>query len=271
MLSCRLEGSGDPLLLVHGWGVSTSVWDELVPRLAPRFRLILIEAPGLRDGADAPRDLPYYDFFADQLEALRREMGIDHWAILAYSVGTRAAELYIQRYPQHVTHAAFICPMRLSRTWAGAIAIGQRLNATFPRLANWWISGWRLRGWLLAVGFNGRHSALANRWASEIAQRPLETLKRMLLEIPTRGRAPITAPDLPPSRALYIWGRHDALVPYPRRPRSNDVFVAAGHGAPMLAPEFVAAAALLFLERSHPDVQSGPTSLSASNEPHSSL
>src|SRR6266851_4325242 len=47
MLPFRVEGSGHPLLLIHGWGVTYTVWQKLVPLLAPHFQLILVELPGV--------------------------------------------------------------------------------------------------------------------------------------------------------------------------------------------------------------------------------
>jgi pimeloyl-ACP methyl ester carboxylesterase len=130
-------------------------------------------------------------------------------------------------------------------------------------VASWWITDWRLYGWLLALAFDWHDSAQVTNWAREITLRPLDTLKRMLLELPTRGRAPITVPEAPAIPALYIWGRHDALVLLPRHPRPNDVFVSAGHSAPTVDPRGVAAAALPFLEQ-HPDRLGGAASASIS-------
>jgi pimeloyl-[acyl-carrier protein] methyl ester esterase len=39
-------GQGQPLVLLHGWGLHGGVWDTLVPLLAPRFRCIVIDLPG---------------------------------------------------------------------------------------------------------------------------------------------------------------------------------------------------------------------------------
>jgi pimeloyl-[acyl-carrier protein] methyl ester esterase len=39
-------GSGPDLILLHGWGLHSGVWDELVPVLAGEFRLTLVDLPG---------------------------------------------------------------------------------------------------------------------------------------------------------------------------------------------------------------------------------
>ncbi|ELX8380475.1 pimeloyl-ACP methyl ester esterase BioH [Providencia vermicola] len=39
------EGSQD-LVLLHGWGLNAEVWRSIIPRIAPHFRLHLVDMPG---------------------------------------------------------------------------------------------------------------------------------------------------------------------------------------------------------------------------------
>ncbi|KTS16057.1 carboxylesterase [Pantoea dispersa] len=40
-------GTGDrDLVLLHGWGLNAEVWQHIVPRLSPHFRLHLVDLPG---------------------------------------------------------------------------------------------------------------------------------------------------------------------------------------------------------------------------------
>lgn len=194
-------------------------------------------------------DTPYYECCAEKLEEFRLAIGVERWAILSYSTGTRVAEAYIQRYPQQVTQAIFLCPIYLTRPWMMTIQAGQWVNVHYAKLGDWFLSGWRLYGWLLAVGFNLRGRAHALEWMGELEQRPFETLKRMLLELPGRGRAPFTLPGSPPVPSLFVWARHDLLAARPAHPRPNDVFIFASHGSALLrAPETVAAVVVPFLK-----------------------
>jgi pimeloyl-ACP methyl ester carboxylesterase len=247
MLPYRLEGDGPPLLLIHGWGVTYKVWRNLVPLLKPHFRLILVELPGV--GA-ACQDVPgksYYPACAEALEELRMALGLEQWAILAYSTGTRVAEAYMQRYPRHVVGSVFLCPIYLRESWKLALEVEQWINSKRAGLADWIISDWRLYAILLAVGFNLRRNDCANEWMSEIELQPLDNLKRMLLELPGKGRAPFSLPAAPTVPTLFVWGRRDALTARPRQPRPNDVFISANHSAPVLAAQHVAEVVLPFL------------------------
>jgi pimeloyl-ACP methyl ester carboxylesterase len=229
--------------------VTYTIWQKLVPLLAPHFQLIMVELPGTSAASQTMPGKPYYEFCAERLEEFRLALGIEHWAILAYSIGTRVSEAYIRHYPQRVTQAVFLCPIYLTRPWMMTMQVGQWLNAHHAELASWFLSGWRLYGWLLAVGFNLRGRDCAKEWMSEIEQRPLDNLKRMLLELPGKGRAPFTLPDSPPVPSLFVWGWYDLLTARPVHPRPNDVFIFASHGAPMLTPETVAAVVLPFFNR----------------------
>nr|HET6903555.1 alpha/beta fold hydrolase [Ktedonobacteraceae bacterium] len=248
MLPYQLAGSGSPLLLVHGWGITYTVWRSLIPLLAPHFQLIMVELPGMGAASEVAPDKSYYPACAEALEELRVALGIEQWAILAYSTGTRASEAYMQRYPQHVTQAVFLCPIYLRGSWKLALEAEQWIDSKHFRLANWFFSDWRLYGLLLTLGFNLQRRDFATEWMSEITLQPLNNLKRMLLELPGKGRAPFTLPTSPLIPILFIWGSRDALTARPRRPRPNDVFIFANHGAPVLAPHSVAAAVLPFLK-----------------------
>ena len=240
MLAYRLEGRGEPLLLIHGWGITYNVWKNLVPLLAPHFQLILVELPWIGASGEMVPDRPYYEFCAEALEDLRVALAIERWGILAYSTGTRAGEAYVQEYPQNVTRAVFLCPLYLHKSWTMALQMEEWIDARQSGMADWFLSGWRLHGLLLTLGFNMRKSAYSDEWMDEIEMQPLENLKRMLLELPGKGRAPFSLPTSPSVPTLFVWGRRDALTARPLRSRPNDVFILANHGAPMLVPDQIA-------------------------------
>jgi pimeloyl-ACP methyl ester carboxylesterase len=247
MLPYQLEGNGYPLLLIHGWGVTYSVWHKLVPLLAPHFRLIIVELSGIDEVYEVVPDMSYYPACAEALEELRVTLGIEQWAIMAYSTGTRVGEAYLQRYPQRVARAVFLCPIYLRKPWKMIIQVMQRIDAKRSEVGNWIISGWRLYWLLLWFGFNLHQRDYANNWLSEIQLHPLASLKRIILELPGTGRAPFILPTSPLVPTLFVWGLRDTLAALPPNPRPNDVFIYASHGAPVLTPHSVAEVVLPFL------------------------
>ncbi len=242
MLRYRLEGSGLPLLLIHGWGVTYATWENLAPLLTPHFQLIMIELPGIGGSPDIDRDRPYYPACAEAIEELRQSLGIEKWSLLAYSSGTRAAEAYVQRYPHSIDRAIFLCPIYLVEIWALFLRLLE--NTPQPTIRHWVFSNWRLYSLILALGFNGRPHAYTHTWKNEIELQQLDILIRTLCEMPGKGRAPFALPAIP---TLFIWGGRDALTARPRPLRPNDIVIPANHSAPMLAAPSVAEVVVPFL------------------------
>ncbi len=245
MLCYRLTGSGTPLLLIHGWGVTYAIWQNLAPLLTPYFQLIMIELPGIGGSPEVDPEKPYYQACAEAIEEVRQTLGIKQWSLLAYSSGTRAAEAYLQCYPQSISQAAFLCPIYLQEIWAFFLRLLDTPHPqTLKTLIHWLLSDWRLYSLIRAFGFNWRRHTYTSVWKNEIELQPLNILVRSLCEMPGNGRAPFVLPAVP---TLFIWGKYDALVRYPRHPRPNDITIPADHSAPMLAAPSVAEVVIPFL------------------------
>lgn len=242
MLSYRIEGSGSPLLLIHGWGVTYATWDNLAPLLTPHFQLIMIELPGIGGSPQVEPEQLYYPACAEGIEEVRLALGIEKWSLLAYSSGTRAAEAYVQRYPQSVQSAIFLCPIYLAEIWTLFLHLLD--NTQNLTIKHWVLSHWRLYSLILALGFNGRPHTYTRTWKHEIELQSLDILIRTLCEIPGKGRTPFELPEVP---TLFIWGGRDALTARPRHLRPNDIIIPANHSAPMLAASSVAEVVLPFL------------------------
>src|SRR5258708_26762170 len=62
-------GSGAPLILLHDYLASRVVWDDVLPGLAQRFRVIAPDLPGFGESEKPPPGRYRYDFdaFAESL------------------------------------------------------------------------------------------------------------------------------------------------------------------------------------------------------------
>ncbi|HEY5003117.1 MAG TPA: alpha/beta hydrolase, partial [Ktedonobacteraceae bacterium] len=243
MLNYRIEGSGLPLLLIHGWGVTYSMWENLAPLLTPHYQLIMIELPGIGGSPQVEHGQPYYPACAEGIEEVRLALGIEKWSLFAYSSGTRAAEAYVQRYPQSIERAVFLCPIYLAEIWTLFLHLLD--NTPNLTIRHWVLSHWRLYSLILALGFNGRPHTYTRTWKHEIELQSLDILIRTLCEIPGKGRTPFASTEVP---TLFIWGGRDALTARPRHLRPNDIIIPANHSAPMLAASCVAEVVLPFLQ-----------------------
>lgn len=96
-----VEGEGEPLFLIHGIGASRASFAGLVPFLRNDFRCISYD---LRGHGVSPKQAPPYtlDDLVEDLEALRKELGIGKAHFAGHSLGGMIGPAYARKYPQHV-------------------------------------------------------------------------------------------------------------------------------------------------------------------------
>jgi 3-oxoadipate enol-lactonase len=87
----RMEGDGEPLLLLHGLMVSGAMFDPLVALLRDRFRMVIPDLRGHGRSGDlaGPYDVPA---LAADLPAVLAEAGFERCAVLGYSHGGAVAQ-----------------------------------------------------------------------------------------------------------------------------------------------------------------------------------
>ncbi|MEM0272267.1 MAG: alpha/beta hydrolase [Thermoprotei archaeon] len=93
-------GSGEPLVLVEGWGYSSWMWYKQRV-LASSLRLIIFDNRGV--GLSDPLDHPYtMGEFAEDLQGLLDHIGVDKAYILGVSMGGMIALEFVLRHPKRV-------------------------------------------------------------------------------------------------------------------------------------------------------------------------
>ena len=114
-LYCATYGSGAPLLLIHGLGVSGAVFEPLIPALALRYQVIV---PDLR-GHGQSRRLPGPDSaerLAADIENLLDLLGIGSCFALGYASGGAVAQQLARSQPGRVRGLALVCAYARSAT-----------------------------------------------------------------------------------------------------------------------------------------------------------
>jgi pimeloyl-ACP methyl ester carboxylesterase len=96
-----VEGEGEPLFLIHGIGASRASFAGLIPLLRSQYRCISYDLRG--HGASPVPKPPYtLDDLVEDLEALRKELGIERAHFAGHSLGGMIGPAYARKYPQHV-------------------------------------------------------------------------------------------------------------------------------------------------------------------------
>lgn len=106
IISWREAGEGRPVVLLHGWSMSSVVFAEVQSELARDFRVL---SPDLRGhGRSAPG--PGYtlaDFVAD-LDFWMDALGLQDLVLLGWSLGGEVAQLLAVQHPQRISRLLLV-------------------------------------------------------------------------------------------------------------------------------------------------------------------
>ncbi len=113
-LGYRVVGQGDQdLVLVHGWMVDGTVYDDLIEALdGDSFRLIV---PDLR-GAGASESCDDFELtsYVEDVIAVADDAGAQTFALVGHSMGGQIAQLLASRHPGRVDSLILLCTVPAS-------------------------------------------------------------------------------------------------------------------------------------------------------------
>jgi 3-oxoadipate enol-lactonase len=246
-----VEGSGPPLILIHGIGASRHSWDGLIRHLKSDFRCVSYD---LRGHGLSPLPKPPYTLedLVEDLEALRRELHVEKAHFAGHSLGGMIGPAYARRYPDRV------------------LSLGLYSTAAF-RTAD---DGAKVRGVVAAMRTKGIPpvlETLKDRWFTpEFAARSPDVIERRMQQvIDTDPEVFLSVFDIYAETEMAPWIgeiRHPSLVLTGENdggcnPRLNAqiaasmpnaelvILPALRHAILLEAPHAVAAPALDFLRR----------------------
>ncbi len=100
-------GTGDPLVLLHGWPQHSLMWRKLMPALAERYTVI---APDLRGAGGSSIPAAGYDkrTMATDVYALVRQLGFERIFLVGYDHGAGVAYQYASAHPAEVRRLAIL-------------------------------------------------------------------------------------------------------------------------------------------------------------------
>ena len=100
-LHYTVAGSGEPVMLLHGFPMTSYYWRKIIPALAQRYTVV---APDLRGCGDSDRPSGGYDkrTVAEDLHGLVRHLGLGPINLVSHDVGMMVAYAYASLYPAEV-------------------------------------------------------------------------------------------------------------------------------------------------------------------------
>jgi pimeloyl-ACP methyl ester carboxylesterase len=141
-LHCLIWGADDDptVLLVHGNGGHAHWWDALITAFVPGFRLV---APDLRGHGESDwSTAPSYSIgdFSSDLLAIAEQLAPRRFAIIAHSMGARAAAWFTAQQRDRVRGLALLdttlagVDAETAQRWRGRVT-GRRDGSTYPSRA----------------------------------------------------------------------------------------------------------------------------------------
>jgi pimeloyl-ACP methyl ester carboxylesterase len=94
----RIGGSGSPVILLHGFGETSHMWDPVMPLLARQHTVIV---PDLRGAGASDKPEGGYDkkTMAQDIHALAASLGVHRAVIVGHDIGLMVAYAYAAQYP----------------------------------------------------------------------------------------------------------------------------------------------------------------------------
>jgi 3-oxoadipate enol-lactonase len=247
---------GPVLLLIHPLGADRAFWDDFVEEIGDRAATLAIDLPGAGEspGPGHPVGLAEQ---ADAIEALRNELGVGQFVIVACAVGTMTAGVYAADHPDSVAAMILTNPTPASAPSAAGMLAARAEAVRAGGMAA------VLPGAVERAFLNQPQDARYDRYMNRFAAQHPEAYADALL---AASRADATAAfERLRCPILLVAGRHDVLLPVGRAealaalaPHATlCVYEDAAHFVPYQQPRQFAELVLDFMRRVLPDGDSG--------------
>ncbi len=227
-------GSGRPVLLLHGAGVSGWMWQPTLDRLGPSHRAIVPDLPGF--GRSAAETYPTRAEVVDRLAAITVERAPRGVVVAGFSLGAQLAIQLASSYPALVRGAVVVSgethPAAFRRTTLALLALAAPL-ARRERFA-------RLQARQLAVPPELLDDYLRDSATVGRATLLASVGENLAFELPSgwaSWRGPATVLVGAGERAMM---RRSASLTAAARGLTPRVIAGSGHDLPFTRPELVA-------------------------------
>lgn len=95
------NGSGQALVLVHGFCEDHRIWQTIVPQLAGKHRVITVDMPGFgKSELDEEQEINTLEQMADRLQETLKKEGVEKCALIGHSMGGYLTLAFAEKYPE---------------------------------------------------------------------------------------------------------------------------------------------------------------------------
>ena len=237
------EGSGDPVVLLHGWGGQAASMTPLIVALRDRYRILAFDLPGF--GGSSPPPIPWgtpeYAAFVERAVA---SLGITRATYIGHSFGGRIGIWLAAHAPEAVQALVLVdaAGIRPSTTFRGRLRqLAYKTARTVLRLPILGTKGPALR------------ERLAMRFGSADHRATTGVIRASMVKTVSLDLAACLEAIKTPT--LLLWGEKDAATPIADGRKMEQlikgsrliVVAGAGHFSYLDSPAFVNAVVGAFL------------------------
>lgn len=99
-ISYKVTGNGEAVILLHGFGEDSNVWNKQVDFLEQNYMLILPDIPG--SGASELTEDVTMEGIAEVIKLIAEEEGLDHFVLIGHSMGGYATLAFAEKYQSYL-------------------------------------------------------------------------------------------------------------------------------------------------------------------------
>ena len=147
------QGSGEPVLMLHGWPTSSYLWRGIVPAVGEGNRAIALDMPGF-GRSDKPLDASYsFRFFDRVLSGFLDAVGVERLGLAVHDLGGPVGLYWASQHPERVSSVALLNTLVFARpSWA---VIAFVASARIPGIRSWLTSPAGIR-FAMRLGVNDK-------------------------------------------------------------------------------------------------------------------
>lgn len=141
-----VDGSGPPLVLIHGIGSRRQTWNEIVQILKDEYTCITYDLRGHGDSPTSSDEFGLSELVED-LELLRATLGYSEWHIAGHSLGGMIGPAYAHKHCERVLSLGLLSTAAFRTEDDAAKVQGvvttmeeQGIDNTLPTLVNRWFT-----------------------------------------------------------------------------------------------------------------------------------
>lgn len=219
-----VQGSGKPIILLHGWGGSSKSLKKLQDFLAKDFQAITLDLPGFGQSPE-PKEVFGVKDYAQEIIQVANDLGFKKFHLFGHSFGGQVATQLVLDYPQTV-QTLILCDAAVVRKKTASVKIKIKIAKLIKQLG---LSP------LLRIIFKKSDYQKASPHMKKI-------MNKILTEDLTSNLPQIHTPT------LILWGKRDQGTPLwqaqliHQNIKNSKLKVYPGfrHGLPLFNPEEVA-------------------------------